>query len=65
MKKPELWDPCGGQQDAPEYAAFLRGKVENARAQIASGQYSSVQEVEARFAARRAAALDQAEASGE
>ncbi len=41
------------QRDAREYEAFLRGKVENARAQIASGQYSSAQEVEARFAARR------------
>ena len=43
------------QQQAREYDAFLRAKVDTARAQIASGQYVSDNDVEARFAARRAA----------
>ncbi len=37
-----------------EYEAFLRSKVEAARAQIARGQYRSNDEVEADFSARRA-----------
>lgn len=42
------------QQKAREYDAFLQAKVNTARAQIASGQYASADDVEARFAARRA-----------
>ena len=41
------------QQQAREYDAFLRAKVDAAREQIASGQYVSDTDVEARFAARR------------
>jgi predicted transcriptional regulator len=43
------------QRQAREYDAFLRAKVDTARAQIASGQVASSDDVEARFAARRAA----------
>ncbi|MBS3897007.1 antitoxin of toxin-antitoxin stability system [Silanimonas sp.] len=43
------------QQQAREYDAFLRGKVDSARAKIAFGQIASSAEVEERFAARRAA----------
>jgi hypothetical protein len=43
------------QKQAREYDAFLRAKVETARTQIASGQFASDADVEARFAARRAA----------
>ena len=53
------------QREAREYDAFLRDKVEAARASMQAGEGRPYEEVEARFAARRAAALDQAEASGE
>jgi hypothetical protein len=43
------------QRQAREYDAVLRAKVDTARAQVASGQVASDAEVEARFAARRAA----------
>jgi predicted transcriptional regulator len=43
------------QQQAREYDAFLRAKVDTARVQIAHGQVASGADVEARFAARRAA----------
>ncbi|MBW4048067.1 MAG: antitoxin of toxin-antitoxin stability system [Proteobacteria bacterium] len=43
------------QRQEREYDAFLRAKVDTARAQIATGQIASGAEVEARFAARRAA----------
>lgn len=43
------------QRQAREYDAFLRGKVEVARAQIDAGQYAPDADVEARFGARRAA----------
>ena len=43
------------QRQAREYDAFLRAKVDAARAQIASGRVASSADVEARFAARRAA----------
>lgn len=43
------------QRQAREYDAFLRAKVDTARGQIASGQVASDADVEARFAARRAA----------
>lgn len=42
------------QQDAREYKAFLSGKVDDARAQITSGQYTGTEDVKARFAARHA-----------
>ena len=43
------------QQQAREHDAFLRAKVDVARAQIASGLVVSDEDVEARAAARRAA----------
>jgi hypothetical protein len=43
------------QRQAREYEAFLHAKVDTARAQIASGQVASHDEVETRFAARRRA----------
>jgi predicted transcriptional regulator len=43
------------QRQAREHDAFLRAKVDTARGQIASGQVASSADVEARFAARRAA----------
>lgn len=45
----------GRQRQAREYDAFLRTKVDTARGQIASGQVASDADVEAPFAARRAA----------
>ena len=42
------------QRQAREYDAFLRAKVDTARAQLATGQVASDADVEARFAARRA-----------
>jgi len=41
------------QRHAREYEAFLRSKIDTARAQVAGGQHASNTEVEARFAARR------------
>ena len=46
------------QKQAREYEDFLRGKVDLAREQIASGQHASNEEVEARFAALRAEVLN-------
>ncbi len=43
------------QRQAREYDAFLRAKVDMARAQIASGQVVNSADVKTRFAARRAA----------
>lgn len=45
------------QRQAREYQEFLRGKVATARGQIRAGDYASGDEVEARFAARRAQLL--------
>lgn len=42
------------QRQTRESDEFLRGKVDTARAQIASGQFDSDANVEARFAAQRA-----------
>lgn len=42
------------QREANEYEAFMRGKVAGAREQILAGDYASADDVEARFAARRA-----------
>lgn len=41
------------QRQAREYEEFLCGKVADAREQIRAGDYTSGDEVEARFAARR------------
>ena len=43
------------QREAREYDAFLRGKVEAGRAAMQAGQGRSNEDVEAEFAARRAA----------
>jgi predicted transcriptional regulator len=45
------------QRQAREYEEFLRCKVEDARAQIRAGDYASEDDVEARFAAKRAQLL--------
>lgn len=50
------------QRQAREYDAFLRAKVDTARVQISSGPVARDADVEARFAARRAAL--QAKAGG-
>lgn len=42
------------QREAREYDDFLRGKVADAREQISAGGYASADDVDARFAARRA-----------
>jgi predicted transcriptional regulator len=42
------------QKQARDYDALINSKVVHARAQIDAGNYSSAEEVEARFAARRA-----------
>jgi predicted transcriptional regulator len=52
------------QRDAREYDDFLRGKVADARDQIRAGEYASADEVEARFAARRARLLAKAGGAG-
>jgi hypothetical protein len=52
-------------REALEYDAFLRDKVEAARASMQAGEGRPNEQVESRFAARRAAAHLQAEASGE
>jgi predicted transcriptional regulator len=41
------------QRDGQSYDAYLRSKIDTARTQIASGQYVTAEEVEARFSARR------------
>jgi predicted transcriptional regulator len=52
------------QREAREYDEFLRSKVTAAREQIAAGDYASSEDVEARFAARRAQLLAKAGGSG-
>lgn len=54
MSQSQLLDLIQRQKDARECEAFLQDKVDHARCQIAAGQYASAEEVEARFAARRA-----------
>lgn len=51
------------QQDAAEYDAWLRAKVERSRASANAGNLVSAAEVEAKFAARRAATRRRLEAS--
>ncbi len=41
-------------QDSQPYDGYLRSKIDIARTQIASGQYVTAEQVEARFSARRA-----------
>lgn len=48
------------QRQAREYDAFLQHKVDAARTSMRAGQGRSSEEVEAKFAARRAKAADQA-----
>jgi predicted transcriptional regulator len=52
------------QRRARECDEFLRAKVDTARGQIASGQVPSDADVEARFAARRAALRAKAGGAG-
>ena len=52
------------QRQAREYDEFLRGKVSDAREQVRAGDYASADEVEARFAARRARLLAKAGGAG-
>lgn len=52
------------QRQAREYEAFLRDKVANAREQIRTGDYAGGDDVEARFAARRAQMLAKADSPG-
>lgn len=53
------------QREAREYDEFLRNKVADAREQIRAGDYASADDVEARFAARRAQLLAKAGSNGE
>ena len=43
------------QRQAREYESFLRSKVKAARADIASGEHSSHEDIEDRFSVRRSA----------
>jgi predicted transcriptional regulator len=52
------------QRQSREYEEFLRGKVVTAREQIRAGDHASADEVEARFAARRAQLLAKAGGAG-
>ena len=52
------------QRDAREYDEFLRGKVADAREQVRVGEYAGADDVEARFAARRAQLLAKAGSAG-
>ena len=52
------------QREAREYDEFLRSKLDNAREQIRAGEYASADDVEARFAARRAQLLAKAGSAG-
>lgn len=52
------------QRAAREYDEFLRAKVADAREQVSAGQYASTENVEARFAARRAQLLAKAGGGG-
>ncbi|MCD9230155.1 CopG family ribbon-helix-helix protein [Ralstonia pseudosolanacearum] len=51
------------QQEAAEYDAWLRAKVERSRASANAGNLVPAAEVEAKFAARRAATRGRLEAS--
>lgn len=48
------------QRESREYEVFLHAKVEAGRASMQAGQGRSNEEVEARFAARRAGLVDKA-----
>lgn len=45
------------QRQARAYDEFLRGKVADAREQVRAAEYANAEDVEARFAARRAQLL--------
>ena len=48
------------QRQEREYGELLQSKVADAREQVRGGEYASAEEVEARFAARRAQLLAKA-----
>ena len=52
------------QRDERAYEAFLRNKIDIARASVAAGQGRSNQDVENDFAARRTALLDTSDKDG-
>lgn len=52
------------QREAREYDEFLRNKIADAREQIHAGDFSSAEDVESRFAARRAQLLAKAGNTG-
>jgi predicted transcriptional regulator len=52
------------QRQARGYEEFLQGKVASAREQVRSGEYASADDVEARFAARRAQLLAKTGSAG-
>ncbi len=52
------------QRQAREYEEFLGAKVAIAREQVRAGEYANADEVEARFAARRAQLLAKAGGAG-
>lgn len=53
------------QRESHEYDAFLAKKIARAHEDIAVGRFYTSEEVEARFAERRAALLARATASGQ
>ncbi|MFO1515833.1 MAG: hypothetical protein U1F22_02720 [Lysobacterales bacterium] len=54
MPNHEDMPPIEPDPERRGHGVFLKEKVAQARGQIASGRYASAEEVEARFAARRA-----------
>lgn len=48
------------QRQEREYGEFLQSKISDAREQVRGGEYAGAEEVEARFAARRAQLLAKA-----
>lgn len=58
--EPELSEVIQRQRAAREYDAFLSSKVDAGRASMHAGVGHSNEEVEATFAARRAAVVNQA-----
>lgn len=52
------------QRQEREYGEFLQSKVSEARERVRGGDYASADEVEARFAARRAQLLAKAGSAG-
>ena len=52
------------QRETREYGDFLHTKIAEARAQICDGDYAGAEEIETRFARRRAHLLAKADNSG-